>query len=87
VGYVLFTFGFDIEFGGRFAVITDLYLQPGWRGKGLGAETLRFVAAECQSLGVRALQLEVEQDNVAAQALYRKFGFRQLTRLAMLKRL
>jgi ribosomal protein S18 acetylase RimI-like enzyme len=86
-GYVLFAFGFDIEFGGRFATVTDLHLEPQFRRTGLGFETLRFVAAECQALGVHALQLEVERDNLAAQALYRKFGFRELTRLPMLKRL
>ena len=85
VGYALVTFGFDLEFGGRLATLTDLYLQPKLRRARIGSETLRFIAAECRELGVRALQLEVERTNVAAQALYHAFGFRPLTRLPMVK--
>ncbi len=86
-GYVLFTFGFDIEFGGRLATITDLYLEPRFRRRGLGSATLAFVADECRALGVKALELQVEEANLPAQALYRKFGFEQLSRLPMSKQL
>jgi ribosomal protein S18 acetylase RimI-like enzyme len=86
-GYVLFTYGFDIEFGGRLATITDLYLEPGFRGAGRGGATLEFVAAECRAIGVKALELQVEEANLPAQALYRKFGFERLSRLPMSKRL
>jgi ribosomal protein S18 acetylase RimI-like enzyme len=84
-GYVLFTFGFDIEFGGRIATVTDLYLEPRFRRGGLGAATLAFVEGECRTLGVKALELQVEEENHPAQALYRKFGFQRLSRLPMSK--
>jgi diamine N-acetyltransferase len=86
-GYVLFTYGFDLEFGGRLAFITDLYLEPEFRGKGLGQKTLERVGEFCRSSGVRALELQVERDNVEAQALYRKFGFTAADRIPMSKRL
>jgi ribosomal protein S18 acetylase RimI-like enzyme len=86
-GYVLFTYGFDLEFGGRLATITDFYLEPGFRRRGLGSATLEFVSDECRALGVRALELQVEEANLPAQALYRKFGFEQLSRLPMSKQL
>jgi len=86
-GYVLFTFGFDIEFGGRLATITDFYLEPNFRRRGFGAATLGFVAEECRALGVKALELQAEEGNLPAQALYRKFGFERLSRLPMSKQL
>jgi diamine N-acetyltransferase len=86
-GYVLFTFAFDIEFGGRIATITDFYLEPRFRRGGLGAQTLAFVANQCRALGVKSLELQVEEDNLPAQALYRKFGFKRLSRLPMSKQL
>jgi ribosomal protein S18 acetylase RimI-like enzyme len=86
-GYGVLTFGFDYEFGGRLATLTDLFFQPHLRRQGLGSATLAFLAAECRAAGIRALELQVETDNLAAQALYRKFGFRPLPRLPMIKRL
>jgi ribosomal protein S18 acetylase RimI-like enzyme len=86
-GYVLFTFGFDIEFGGRIATITDFYLEPRYRRGGLGTRTLTFVANECRTLEVKALELQVEEANLPAQALYRTFGFDRLSRIPMSKQL
>jgi diamine N-acetyltransferase len=86
-GYVIFTYAFDLEFGGRVAVVTDLYLEPEFRGKGLGRKTLERIEEFCKNLGVWALELQVERDNPEAQALYRKFGFAAADRIPMSKRL
>ena len=86
-GYIIFTFAFDIEFGGRIATITDFYLEPRSRRGGLGTKTLAFVADQCRSLGVKSLELQVEEGNLPAQALYRRFGFKRLSRLPMSKQL
>ncbi len=84
-GYVLLGFGFDLEFGGRLATITDLYLEPAFRGAGLGTRALSLVSDECRRLGLGALELQVEQGNAPAQALYRKSGFKALSRIPMSK--
>ena len=88
-GYVLFTFAFDIEFGGRIATITDFYLEPRFRRAGLGIKTLAVAVAheECRRLDVRAIELQVEEGNLPAQALYRRFGFKRLSRLPLSKQL
>ncbi len=83
IGYTIFTFGYDVEFGGPLATVTDLFLQPAERGRGAGMATLEFIAATCRAAGVCALELQVEQHNLPAQRLYKKFGFRQLSRLPM----
>jgi len=36
VGYMILTFGFDLEFGGRQATVTDFYINSGHRRKGVG---------------------------------------------------
>jgi GNAT superfamily N-acetyltransferase len=36
VGYGLATFGYDLEFAGRDAFITELFVEPANRGQGLG---------------------------------------------------
>jgi diamine N-acetyltransferase len=87
VGYVIFTYGFDIEFGGRLATITDLYLDPGHRRQDLGGKVLQRVETFCRSIGLRGLELQVESDNSEARALYKKFGFQPADRVPMSKRI
>jgi GNAT superfamily N-acetyltransferase len=87
VGYVVVTFGFDHEFGGRMATVTDLYLEPRHRRKGLGRKTLEHVAVFCRRAGVRGLELQAERDNTEARAFYKRCGFVATDRIPMNKRL
>jgi GNAT superfamily N-acetyltransferase len=50
VGYVVLTFGYDLEFGGPQATITELYIVDRYRRLGLGTKTLRFVEATCRDM-------------------------------------
>lgn len=87
VGYVVVTFSYSMEFGGPNAFVDDLFIQAPFRGAGLGTAALQKVRAFCVQRGVRALHLETARDNAAAQALYRRAGFkttdRQLLTLAL----
>lgn len=87
VGYTILTFGFDLELGGRLALITDLYLEPSHRGKGLGLRTLKQIEDFCRRSGILALELSVERNNPRAFALYQKFGFKTHDRIPMSKRI
>jgi ribosomal protein S18 acetylase RimI-like enzyme len=86
-GYLILTFGFSLEFGGRNALVDELYVAPTHRGRGLG--TLALAAAEelCRELGIRAVHLVVERYKEAAQALYRRVGFVAYPRDVMTKTL
>jgi ribosomal protein S18 acetylase RimI-like enzyme len=76
VGYVVVTFSYSMEFGGRNAFLDDLFIRAAFRGAGLGTAALKEVRAFCADRDVRALHLETGRDNVAAQALYRSAGFK-----------
>jgi ribosomal protein S18 acetylase RimI-like enzyme len=86
-GYVILTFGGDLEFGGRQATVTDLYIIDGYRRLGLGSKILHFVEETCKELGIKALELQVERKNVAAQTFYCKLGFERHDRIPLSKRL
>ena len=75
IGYVAITFCFSLEFGGPSAVVDELYLEERYRGRGIGLEALRFVEDFCRLRGILTLNLEVDRDNLHAQALYRKAGY------------
>lgn len=52
------------------AVATD----PQWRGQGLAGEMIAALMAWGTQQGARAVGLQVQADNAAAQALYRRLG-------------
>lgn len=87
VGYVVLAFGFSFEFGGRDAFVDELFIDASHRGQGLGTATMRFVEAQCRELGVKALHLEVERENLVAQQLYKNFGFTDHDRHLMTRRI
>jgi ribosomal protein S18 acetylase RimI-like enzyme len=87
IGYFVLTFGFDLEFGGRQATITELYLIPERRRSGVGRAALSFVEETLRSLGIHAFELQVESDNHAARAFYRAFGMREHARIPLSKRI
>jgi len=85
IGYVILTLGYSLEYGGRDGFIDELFIAEAHRGRGVGRETMRFLDGVCRELGVRALHLEVERANTAAQRLYRTFGFADHDRYLLTK--
>jgi ribosomal protein S18 acetylase RimI-like enzyme len=75
VGYVAVTVCYSMEFAGRYALIDELYVREGWRGRGIGARALELAAEACRELGAAAVRLEVDTWNTRAMALYRRLGF------------
>jgi len=74
-GYGICTFGFDLEFAGRDAFITEVFVAAAWRGRGLGTAILEAVEREAAAAGVGALHLLVRPDNGPALALYEARGY------------
>jgi ribosomal-protein-alanine N-acetyltransferase len=57
------------------AHVTTLAVHPDWQGQRLGSRLLLVLAREAVSRGVEGLTLEVRPTNLAARALYQRFGF------------
>lgn len=55
--------------------ITNVAVSPEHRRQGIAAAVLTELIAEGSRRGIRAFTLEVRASNVAAQELYRGFGF------------
>ncbi|MGO9063145.1 MAG: N-acetyltransferase family protein [Myxococcaceae bacterium] len=84
-GYFVLTFGYDLEWNGRDAFLTELYLVPEARGRGLGRALLSAAEASAEARGTRALHLMVRPENAPALALYLKTGFREPARRLLTK--
>ena len=60
------------------AHLLNLSIGASWQRNGHGSALLREAASLAQQLGAQNLFLEVRPSNLAAQALYRKFGFNRI---------
>jgi ribosomal protein S18 acetylase RimI-like enzyme len=87
IGYMIVVFWFDLEFGGRCALLTDVYLEPAHRRRGLGRKMLQHVEDFCRNSGIGVLELQVQQSNTAALSFYEACGFQAHDRVPMSKRL
>lgn len=87
VGYAILTWGFDLEWVGRDAFLTELYLVPAARGRGLGGEVMEALEARALAAGANALHMMVRHDNARAIRLYRGHGYVSPDRHFLSKRL
>src|SRR5690606_36420523 len=86
IGYAIVTFGYDLEFGGRDAYLTELWVDEAERGHGAATAALELLANEVRAHDVRALHLQVRPDNPAVR-LYERAGFTRVPRLVLTRRL
>jgi len=62
------------------AELKRVYLEPEFRGAGLGEALCIAAIAEARKLGYKALRLDSTRDSVRALGLFRKLGFREIER-------
>jgi ribosomal protein S18 acetylase RimI-like enzyme len=86
IGYALVTYCFDLEFGGREAWMTELWIDAPARGHGAATTALQLLETELRARGVGALHLQVRPENPAVR-LYDRMGFARSPRWVMTRRL
>ena len=60
---------------GRLGLITDLYVVPSARGRGLARLLVRRVVERLRELGLDMVRLEVLATNAHARSIYAQWGF------------
>lgn len=75
VGYLALSFAWSIHAGGLEALVDEIYIRPGVRGRGIGTEILHGLPAQLASMGLKALHLDVHRENTRARKLYEKLGY------------
>jgi ribosomal protein S18 acetylase RimI-like enzyme len=86
-GYAIGTLGFDLEFAGPDAFLTEIFVAARERRGGLGAGLLEATTRALREAGAAAVTLLVRPENVGARGLYARAGFREIPRLPMVRRL
>ncbi len=72
-GYVVLTWGWSLESGGREALLDEFYLRG--RGQGLGTKALADVIKEAAAAGAATVFLETEAHNQRSRIFFGKAGF------------
>jgi len=78
VGFALFFHNFSTFLGLPGIYIEDLYIEPAWRGIGIGRALLSYVARLAKERGCGRLEWAVLDWNEPAITFYRKLGGRML---------
>jgi GNAT superfamily N-acetyltransferase len=86
IGYLVLSFDFSIEYGGKNAWIDELFVQREYRGRGVGSRAIDFAIQTTRQFGATVLHLEVNRGNPAID-LYRRFGFEDHDRRLLSKRI
>jgi GNAT superfamily N-acetyltransferase len=80
VGVAALSYAFPIEVGQRTAWLEELFVEPAFRGRGIGTELLRAALEIAESAGAVAVDLEIVAGHERAERLYSRFGFKRLAR-------
>lgn len=83
-GFASLSFGYSTEAGGPVVIIEEIYIDPAFRGKGIGSEIFQFIRNEYRNKAAR-LRLEVAKDNTRASELYNRIGFEELPYIQMIQ--
>ncbi|ACT02678.1 GNAT family N-acetyltransferase [Paenibacillus sp. JDR-2] len=75
LGFIVLSWSFSLSKGYPVLRIEALYSSPGHRKKGVGRKLLQHAIDLAYSKKAARLQLETDEDNVPARALYKKLGF------------
>ena len=86
IGYLVLSFDFSMEYGGKNAWIDELFVQPEFRGEGVGTKAMDFAVETARELGAKVLHLEVNRGSPAID-LYNRLGFEDHDRYLLSKRL
>jgi ribosomal protein S18 acetylase RimI-like enzyme len=86
-GYAVATFGYDLEFAGRDAFVTELFVSEPLRRQGLGRALLASLMDALRARTVMAVHLMVRPDNAPARALYENLGFALSPRVMLTREL
>jgi GNAT superfamily N-acetyltransferase len=71
-----------IHVPGAYATIQDLWVDEGWRSRGVGAELVEAIASQARTRGVSRLEVGLPRETFAAiastESFYRRNGFEHL---------
>jgi GNAT superfamily N-acetyltransferase len=75
LGYFVVTWNYDLEWNGRDAFLTELFVVEAARGRGIGRIALEAAESMAVQYGAHALHLMVRHENERAHTMYLRAGY------------
>lgn len=69
LGYVIVTFGWSVECGGMIGSVDEIWLRPAIRRRSIASDVLDALPKALAGAGLKALHIQVDRANAAAQRL------------------
>jgi len=66
--------------GGEIGTVGNNAVHPRWQGRGIGTALIGEVVRRLEAAGVRLLEVATLKEDAAAQRVYEKLGFQEVTR-------
>ncbi len=84
-GYLLYYFGYDVDYATRTLHVIDLYVGENRRGQGIGQALMKQASEICRSYGGTQLFWAVYEPNKAAIGFYERLGARFTQNLSFMR--
>jgi ribosomal protein S18 acetylase RimI-like enzyme len=84
IGYLLFHPGYDTDRAIRLLHIIDLYVDEGFRGRGVGRALMKWAATKGGEEGAKVLMWSVYHPNIIAAEFYKRLGARYVKGLDLM---
>lgn len=83
VGMVSLLFTVSTFLGSRVALLEDMVVAPGLRGRGIGSRLIEHALDQARRMRLGRITLLTDRTNRKAQRLYERFGFARSSMLPM----
>lgn len=84
-GYLLYHFGYDVDYITRTLHVVDLYVRARWRGHGIGRALMEQAGHICRAQGGTQLFWAVYAPNKTALRFYERIGARLTQNLLFMR--
>lgn len=65
----------NVWYSGRVGLLDELYVEPNRRGGGTGSAILSLLSDHARTLGIDAIEINVDEGDVDAQRFYERHGY------------
>ena len=84
IGYIFISYSWSLEFGGKDAMLDEIFIKAAYQGQGVGKSALKRVHDYLKENETIAISLEVSHENNNAQQFYDSLGYKSRDKYSLM---